>query len=54
VLLKVRVAGDAVACHTGYRSCFYRSVPLGSEPSPETRLSFDETMKRIPPGGEES
>jgi phosphoribosyl-AMP cyclohydrolase len=26
--LKVRVAGDGVACHTGARSCFYRSVAL--------------------------
>jgi phosphoribosyl-AMP cyclohydrolase len=51
VLLKVRVAGDQVACHQGYRSCFYRSVPLGSEPSPETRLSFDGAMKRVPPKG---
>lgn len=29
--LKVRVAGEGVACHTGARSCFYRSVPLGQE-----------------------
>lgn len=28
--LKVRVAGAGVACHTGARSCFYRSVPLRS------------------------
>lgn len=26
VLLRVRVEGDGVACHTGRRSCFYRSV----------------------------
>jgi phosphoribosyl-AMP cyclohydrolase len=26
VLLKVRVQGDHVACHTGARSCFYRAV----------------------------
>jgi phosphoribosyl-AMP cyclohydrolase len=51
VLLKVRVAGDQVACHQGYRSCFYRSIPLGAEPSPETRLSFDDSMKRVPPKG---
>ena len=51
VLLKVRVAGDQAACHQGYRSCFYRSVPLGSEPSPETRLSFDDAMPRVPPKG---
>ncbi|MDO9382865.1 MAG: phosphoribosyl-AMP cyclohydrolase [Hyphomicrobiaceae bacterium] len=27
--LKVRVAGQGVTCHTGARSCFYRSVGLG-------------------------
>ncbi len=26
--LKVAVAGDGVACHTGNRSCFYRSLAL--------------------------
>ena len=29
VSLRVSVAGDGLACHTGRRSCFYRSVPLG-------------------------
>jgi phosphoribosyl-AMP cyclohydrolase len=29
VLLKVRVTGDGKTCHTGRRSCFYRSIPLG-------------------------
>jgi phosphoribosyl-AMP cyclohydrolase len=28
VLLRVRVAGDGPACHTGATSCFYRSVTL--------------------------
>lgn len=28
VLLKVKVAGAGVACHTGRRSCFYRRVAL--------------------------
>ena len=36
--LKVTVEGDGVACHTGERSCFYRSVELGSPASPETPL----------------
>jgi phosphoribosyl-AMP cyclohydrolase len=31
--LKVRVAGDGGCCHTGRRSCFYRMVSGGSEPS---------------------
>ena len=26
VLLRVRAEGDGVACHTGRRSCFYRSI----------------------------
>jgi len=32
LLLKVRVAGDGGACHTGRRSCFYRRVTL--QPAP--------------------
>ncbi|RFB81175.1 phosphoribosyl-AMP cyclohydrolase [Methylovirgula sp. 4M-Z18] len=28
ILLKVEVGGDGGACHTGRRSCFYRSVQL--------------------------
>ncbi len=38
VLLKVRVEGDGKTCHTGRRSCFYRSVPLGR---PNPALTFD-------------
>ncbi|MDJ0759806.1 MAG: phosphoribosyl-AMP cyclohydrolase [Woeseiaceae bacterium] len=30
VWLRVEVAGGA-SCHVGYRSCFYRSVPVGSD-----------------------
>jgi len=32
--LKVEISGDGVACHTGARSCFYRSLPLGVTPGP--------------------
>jgi phosphoribosyl-AMP cyclohydrolase len=28
VWLKVRVGGDGGSCHTGRRSCFYRSIPI--------------------------
>jgi len=38
VLLKVSVTGDGKSCHTGRRSCFYRSVPLGTGNAP---LTFD-------------
>ena len=30
IWLKVDVAGGA-SCHVGYRSCFYRRVPIGDE-----------------------
>jgi phosphoribosyl-AMP cyclohydrolase len=31
LLLQCTVAGDCVACHTGERSCFYRTLPLKKE-----------------------
>jgi phosphoribosyl-AMP cyclohydrolase len=37
--LKAAVEGAGVACHTGSRSCFYRTVPVGTRPSPQTRLT---------------
>jgi phosphoribosyl-AMP cyclohydrolase len=37
--LKVNVGGTGVACHTGARSCFYRSVPLGTKPLSALRLA---------------
>jgi phosphoribosyl-AMP cyclohydrolase len=30
LLLRARVGGKGVVCHTGRRSCFYRQVPLGA------------------------
>jgi phosphoribosyl-AMP cyclohydrolase len=33
--LTVSVGGDGVACHTGAKSCFYRSLPLGRPPTPD-------------------
>lgn len=38
VLLRVRVGGDGGACHTGRRSCFYRSVATTAN-GPGLRLS---------------
>lgn len=38
VLLKVRIKGQGIACHTGSRSCFYRSLPLGTRPSPDLQM----------------
>lgn len=46
ILLKVTIAGDGVACHRGYRSCFYRTVPLGGGPARRPVLAFDASMPR--------
>ncbi len=46
ILLKVEVAGDGIACHRGYRSCFYRNVAIGA--SVTAPLAFDEAMPRRP------
>ena len=47
VWLRVSVAGGA-SCHVGYRSCFYRRIPLGPhEKSPD--LEFTVTEKVFDP-----
>lgn len=40
VWIQVDVAGGA-SCHVGYRSCFYRSVPIGSEADGEAPLELE-------------
>ena len=45
VWLRVQIPGDA-SCHVGYRSCFYRSVPLGKG---SHELKFEEQQKAFDP-----
>jgi phosphoribosyl-AMP cyclohydrolase len=40
ILLRVRVAGNGTACHTGARSCFYRRLPVKQAPGPSLALTF--------------
>lgn len=47
VWLRVDVAGGA-SCHVGYRSCFYRKIPVGSG-SENLELEFTETEKVFDP-----
>ena len=42
ILIRVRVEGSGASCHLGYRSCFFRAVPLGTAPTPETALTVVE------------
>ena len=48
VWLKVEVIWGA-SCHVGYRSCFYRSIPLEDQNSIELKLKFEETKKVFDP-----
>jgi len=47
IWLRVNVEGGA-SCHVGYRSCFYRSVPLGKNKS-KIVLKFEEKEKVFDP-----
>ncbi len=48
VWLRVEIAGGA-SCHVGYRSCFYRRVPVGAERGQGTKLEFTEHEKAFDP-----
>ncbi len=49
IWLRVEVRGGA-SCHVGYRSCFYRRVPIGEQGEPAGwRLTFTETEKVFDP-----
>ncbi len=49
IWLRVEQRG-AAACHVGYRSCFYRRIPVGEEAKEQgTTLVFAETAKAYDP-----
>ena len=42
--------GNGASCHVGYKSCFYRSIPLGKiNNSEEVKLEFREKEKKFDP-----
>ena len=42
--------GSGSSCHVGYRSCFYRSIPLGKiKNEEELEMEFKETEKTFDP-----
>ncbi|PZD71469.1 Phosphoribosyl-AMP cyclohydrolase [Acaryochloris thomasi RCC1774] len=50
--MRVTVADSGASCHVGYRSCFYRQIPLGTEAVRENypiTLTFTETAKTFDP-----
>lgn len=40
--LRVEVAGSGASCHVGYRSCFYRAVPIGRDAGQPLKFLEDE------------
>ncbi|MDX2223478.1 MAG: phosphoribosyl-AMP cyclohydrolase [Rhodospirillaceae bacterium] len=50
VWLRVSVGGSGASCHVGFKSCFYRSVPLG-QPLAQAidALKFEEDEKTFDP-----
>jgi phosphoribosyl-AMP cyclohydrolase len=48
VWLRVEIPGGA-SCHVGYRSCFYRKVPVGAERQAGASLEFLEHEKAFDP-----
>ena len=42
--------GDGASCHVGYKSCFYRSVPLGKiQDTEKVEMEFKDKKKRFDP-----
>ena len=42
--------GDGASCHVGYKSCFYRSIPLGKiKNSEKLEMKFEENKKVFDP-----
>ena len=42
--------GDGASCHVGYRSCFYRSIPLGPiDNGRKIEMKFLENEKKFDP-----
>jgi len=50
VWLRVDVAGTGASCHVGFRSCFYRSIPIGQPVDQAVdALKFEESEKTFDP-----
>ena len=42
--------GNGSSCHVGYKSCFYRSIPLGKiENTEKIEIKFEENKKKFDP-----
>ncbi len=44
IWIKVTMGGSGAACHVGYKSCFYRAIPLNNVPNSDLVLEFKESI----------
>lgn len=49
IWLRVSVLGLSATCHVGYRSCFYRSIPVAAAAKGGVVLKFEEAEKAYDP-----
>ena len=49
IWLTVEVGGSGASCHVGYKSCFYRSIPIKNEVSKKIELRWEEDKKLFDP-----
>ena len=50
LLLKVTIKGLGASCHVGYKSCFYRALPLGKiQDTQNVEMKFKDKQKKFDP-----
>ena len=49
IWISVDVEGSGASCHVGYKSCFYRSIPLKTEVNKELKLEKKDKEKLFDP-----
>ena len=49
IWLSVEVGGSGASCHVGYKSCFYRSIPIKNKISKNIELKWEEDKKLFDP-----
>ena len=49
IWISVDVSGSGASCHVGYKSCFYRSIPLKSKVDENIELIMDDEEKLFDP-----
>ena len=47
--ISVDVSGSGASCHVGYKSCFYRSIPIKSKVDDNIELIMDDEEKLFDP-----